>query len=68
MRLGVLAYVAAYVWLAMPTLLFTMLEDPTSRWQIVVFTAGCVTLTLRLLWLPPGCENRTLSRGGARAS
>jgi hypothetical protein len=68
MRLGVLAYVAAYVWLAMPTLLFTMLEDPTSRWQIVVFTAGCVTLTLTLLWLPPGCENRTLSRGGARAS
>lgn len=52
LRLGILGYAAAYVWLAVPTLLFTMLDDPTSRWQIVVFVTGCVTLTLTLMWMP----------------
>ncbi|MBP88117.1 MAG: hypothetical protein CMJ64_15595 [Planctomycetaceae bacterium] len=51
-RLGLLGYAAAYVWLVIPTLLFTMLEDVTSRGQIFGFLAGCVTLTATLLWLP----------------
>ncbi len=52
LRLGLLGYAAAYVWLVVPTLLFTMLDDVTSRWQIAGFLAGCVTLTLTLLWMP----------------
>jgi len=52
LRLGLLGYAAAYVWLVLPALLFTMLNDVTSRWQIIGFVAGCVTLTLTLLWLP----------------
>lgn len=51
-RLGILGYAAVYVWLTVPALLFTMLDDPTSRWQIVVFIAGCVTMMLTLLWMP----------------
>ncbi|MDA1050637.1 MAG: hypothetical protein O3C40_09165 [Planctomycetota bacterium] len=52
LRLGLLGYAAAYVWLFVPTLLFTMLDDVTSPWQILGFLVGCVTLTLALLWLP----------------
>ena len=51
-RLGILGYAAVYVWLAVPTLLFTMLDDPTSRWQIAVFITGCVAMTLTFLWMP----------------
>ena len=51
-RLGLLGYVAAYVWLTVPALLFTMLDDVTSTRQILAFLAGCVTLTATLLWLP----------------
>jgi hypothetical protein len=52
LRLGILGYATVYLWLVVPTLLFTMLDDPTSRWQIVVFVTGCVTLTLTLLLMP----------------
>lgn len=51
-RLGVLGYAAVYVWLGVPALLFTMLDDPTSRWQIGVFMTGCVAMTLTFLWMP----------------
>ncbi|MBC8353652.1 MAG: hypothetical protein H8E66_16765 [Planctomycetes bacterium] len=51
-RLGLLGYAAAYVWLAIPTVLFTMLDDTTSRLQILGFLVGCIALTLTLLWLP----------------
>jgi hypothetical protein len=52
MRMGLLGYAAAYIWLVVPTLLFTMLDDVTNRWQIMGFVAGCVTLTFTLMWLP----------------
>jgi hypothetical protein len=51
-RLGLLAYVAVYFWLSLPTLLFTSLEDVTSRWQVVAFVIGCIGLALSLIWLP----------------
>lgn len=50
--LGLLAYAAAYVWLTVPTLLFTSLEDVTSRWQVLAFLSGGVALAALLLWLP----------------
>ena len=52
LRLGLLGYAAAYLWLALPAFLFSMLDDVTSRWQIVGCVVGGVTLTLALLWLP----------------
>jgi hypothetical protein len=52
LRLGLLGYAAAYVWLVVPTLMFTMLDDVTNRWQIQGFLVGCITLTVALLWLP----------------
>jgi hypothetical protein len=51
-RLGLLGYAACYVWLVIPTVLFTTLDDVTSRWQILGFLAGGIALTLTLLWLP----------------
>ena len=51
-RLGLLAYAAAYIWLTVPTLLFTSLDDVTSTWQLLAFLAGGVALTATLLWLP----------------
>ncbi len=51
-RLGLLGYGATYLWLLLPTLLFTMVDDTTVRWQLFGFGVGCVTLTLTLLWLP----------------
>ena len=50
--LGLIGYTAAYVWLVVPTYLFTILDDVTNPLQIGGFLAGCVTLTLALLWLP----------------
>lgn len=50
--LGLIGYAAAYLWLTVPTFLFTILEDVTNRLQIVGFIVGCVTLTLALLWMP----------------
>jgi hypothetical protein len=52
LRLGLLGFAAAYVWLVFPTLLFTMLDDVTNRWQIAGFLVGCVALTVTLTWLP----------------
>ncbi|WP_345688656.1 hypothetical protein [Novipirellula caenicola] len=52
LRLGILAYAAAYLWLAIPTLLFTLLDDVTIRWQWFGFAAGCLTLTVTLMGLP----------------
>jgi hypothetical protein len=51
-RLGLLGYASVYLWLTIPTFLFTMVDDVTSHWQILGFIVGCVTLTLSLLWLP----------------
>ena len=51
-RLGLLGYAAAYLWLVIPTFLFTILDDTTSRWQITGFVIGSITLTVTLLWLP----------------
>jgi hypothetical protein len=52
LRLGLFGFVAAYLWLALPALLFTMMDDVTSRWQVVMFVMGGVMLTLMLMWLP----------------
>lgn len=52
LRLGLLGYAAAYAWLVVPTLLFTMLDDVTNRLQVLGFIVGCVALILTLLWLP----------------
>ncbi len=52
LRLGLIGYAAAYVWLVVPTLLFTILDDVTSRWQLIGFVVGCITLTVTLTWLP----------------
>lgn len=51
-KLGLLAYVAVYVWLVIPAYLFTQLDDVTIRWQVVGFVVGCITMTLTLMWLP----------------
>lgn len=51
-RLGILGSFAAYLWLAVPTLLFTMLEDVTNRTQIAAFVLGYSALTLTLPWIP----------------
>jgi hypothetical protein len=51
-RLGLIGYIAVYFWLVVPTLLFTMLDDVTSRGQLMVFVIGCVTVALTLTWLP----------------
>ena len=51
-RLGLQAYAAAYIWLTLPALLFTALDDVTSTWQVLAFLAGGITLTATLLWLP----------------
>ncbi len=51
-RLGLIGYLAVYFWLGIPTLLFTMLEDVTSRLQMVLFVVGSVAVTLTLTWLP----------------
>ncbi len=50
--LGLMGYAAAYLWIAVPTFLFTILDDVTNRMQIVGFIAGSITLTIVLLWLP----------------
>jgi hypothetical protein len=52
LRLGLLGFAAAYLWLALPTLLFTMLDDVTNRMQIVGFLLGCLALTVTLPWIP----------------
>ena len=52
LHLGLIAYFAAYFWLAIPALLFTALDDVTSRWQVLAFLLGSVALTAMLLWLP----------------
>lgn len=52
LRLGLIGYATAYAWLVVPTLLFTILDDVTSRWQLIGFVVGCITLTLTLTWLP----------------
>ena len=51
-RLGLLGSAAVYLWLAIPTFLFTVVDDVTSPWQVLGFIVGCATLTLLLLWLP----------------
>ncbi|MDA1229735.1 MAG: hypothetical protein O2856_03085 [Planctomycetota bacterium] len=51
-RMGLLGYATVYVWLTIPTLLFTMLEDVTNRLQVAGFVVGCIMLTITLLWLP----------------
>lgn len=50
--LGLIGYAATYVWLVVPTYLFTMLDDVTSRFQIFGFIVGCILLTISLMWLP----------------
>jgi hypothetical protein len=50
-RMGLLGYATVYVWMTIPTLL-TMREDITNRLQIAGFVAGCIMLTVTLLWLP----------------
>ncbi|MCA9122965.1 MAG: hypothetical protein H6822_06930 [Planctomycetaceae bacterium] len=50
--LGLIGNVAVYIWLSVPAYLFTILNDVTNRFQIVGFVAGCVTLTITLLWVP----------------
>ncbi|WP_442507319.1 hypothetical protein SH528x_006232 [Novipirellula sp. SH528] len=52
LRLGVLAYAAAYLWLGIAAVLFTLLDDVTIRWQWFGFAAGCLMLTVVLMWLP----------------
>jgi hypothetical protein len=51
-RLGLLGYASAYLWLLVPAFFFTMLDDITSRWQVLGFLVGCITLTITFLWLP----------------
>ena len=51
-RMGMLAYVAAYLWLSIPALLFTSLEDVTSKWQVAVLLTGCLGMAVTLSWLP----------------
>ncbi len=52
LRSGILAYAAAYLWLVIPTFLFTLLDDVTIRWQWFGFATGCAMLTVTLMWLP----------------
>ncbi len=52
LRLGVLGYTSAYLWLVVPAMLFTSLTDLTSRLQLLAFAVGCAALTLTLMWLP----------------
>jgi hypothetical protein len=51
-RLGLLGYGAVYLWSVIPLASYTMLEDTTIRWQIVVFLLGGAALTITLMWLP----------------
>lgn len=50
--MGLLGYAAAYVWLAGPAFLFTILDDVTSRLQVIGFIGGFVALTLVMPWVP----------------
>lgn len=51
-RLGLLALAATYVWLSLPALLFTSLDDLTSRWQQLTLLVGSVSMTVMFLWMP----------------
>ncbi len=50
--IGLIGFATAYLWLAGPAYFFTILDDLTSRIQVVGFVAGSISLTLVLLWAP----------------
>lgn len=52
LRLGLLGLLAAYLWLALPIYLFTMLDDVTNRAQVIGFLSGALALTVMLPWMP----------------
>lgn len=51
-RLGLLGFVAAYLWLTLPMLMFTTLDDVTNSMQVARFIGGSIVLTIALPWIP----------------
>jgi hypothetical protein len=52
LRLASLAYVGVYLWLAMPTVMFTAVADSDGLWQRLITMVGGLCLVPPLMWLP----------------